>query len=181
MTADADNAIVREGTAEACRCDRLPSGDPSPVRPPLPPFRFFRLVSVGSRFEVVAAHLPLAVLTGGALLAAALLPLFTSFLPGCNFLRLTGYPCPFCGFTRAFHAVITGEWQTAVIDCPLGAATVVLVAAVFLWHASALVSGKRLVRGRWLRLTGFRRPLFWGLVTVLVLTNWLYRLAHGLQ
>lgn len=31
----------------------------------------------------------------------------------CVFLKVTGYSCPFCGFTRMVDAVRVGAWQTA--------------------------------------------------------------------
>ncbi len=38
------------------------------------------------------------------------------FYPGCTFHKLTGLNCPGCGATRSLHALLHGEWQTALRD-----------------------------------------------------------------
>ena len=65
-------------------------------------------------------------------------------LPPCPFLFLTGHPCPFCGGTRSFASVWTGDLGRALQFHPLGPAFFaggLGTAAVAAWTA---VGGKRL-------------------------------------
>ena len=53
-----------------------------------------------------------------------------------------------------------------------------LVAGLFLWHITALLLGVKLARGRFLR-----KSTGWlvGTLVALLMANWIYRLATGLQ
>jgi hypothetical protein len=118
----------------------------------------------------------LLVIGGGlALLAAALLPLdLIGKFHTCMFRHITGYPCMSCGMTRTFllmaHGDISGAWHMSPLGVPLFLA---LVAAVG-WGAACLVTGKRLL---------LRLPWRWvgAGFALLVLVNWIYRLAAGLK
>jgi hypothetical protein len=112
---------------------------------------------------------------GGALLLAAFVPLSViGKFHVCLFLKLTGYPCMFCGMTRAFllmaHGDLAGAWHIS----PLGVPLFLLVVAALFWGVACLVTGKRLL---------VRLPWRWvcaGFV-VLLLANWIYRLTAGLK
>ena len=41
-------------------------------------------------------------------------PSTTSILPACPLLTLTGFACPGCGMTRGFHALLHGDFITAL-------------------------------------------------------------------
>ncbi|MCX7010269.1 MAG: DUF2752 domain-containing protein [Kiritimatiellaeota bacterium] len=92
----------------------------------------------------------------------------------CLFLRFTGYPCMFCGMTRAFllmaHGDIAGAWQIA----PLGVPLFVLSVAAVVWGAACLVTGRKLL---------VRLPWRWvfAVGVGLLLANWIYRLSAGLK
>jgi len=92
----------------------------------------------------------------------------------CLFRRFTGYPCMFCGLTRAFvlmaHGDIAGAWYMS----PLGVPLFLLLVAVWLWGVACLVTGKRWV---------IRLPWRWVCLgfAVLLLANWIYRLSAGLK
>jgi hypothetical protein len=108
-------------------------------------------------------------------LIAALVPLtLIGKFHACPFLRLTGYPCMFCGLTRAFlamaHGHVAGAWQISPIGVPLFLATI----AGFFWGVACLVTGKKLLV-RW--------PWRWIAATaaVLLVANWIYRLSAGLK
>ncbi len=134
-----------------------------------------------SYWDVVGLHLPLALVTGIALLLANTGA--CGFLPvkRCTFLWLTGYPCPFCGFTRSFQAMAHGDWMFAVQNCPLACILYIAVAFVFAWNMTGLLLGVKIIRGRLMRLrpgTGRRAAFFVG---VLIILNWAYRLSLGLK
>lgn len=129
----------------------------------------------------MVGHLIWAALAGSALLAALLLPVEKFSLCSCVFLRLTGYPCPSCGWTRGFVGMAAGQWATVIRDCPLAAALYAATAVVFAWHAAALILGVHLERGPWLRLDGRRGMAALAAAVLLVLANWIYRLAMGLK
>lgn len=40
------------------------------------------------------------------------------FAPKCPFFLLTGYQCPSCGIQRAMHALLNGEFKTALLLNP---------------------------------------------------------------
>lgn len=142
---------------------------------------FLSWIRPRSYWDVVGLHLPLALVTGIALLSAHFGR--SGFMPlkKCTFLWLTGYPCPFCGFTRSFCALARGDWVFAVYNCPLACLLYIVVLVVFAWNMTGLLLGVRIRRGRLLRLrpgTG-RRTVFF--VCVLVIMNWAYRLSMGLK
>ena len=52
-------------------------------------------------------------------LAWLIQPYVDSLPPMCTFRQVTGWPCLFCGLTRAFAHAAHGEWQAAGNDHPL--------------------------------------------------------------
>jgi hypothetical protein len=97
--------------------------------------------------------------------------------PFCAFRRLTGFPCPTCGFTRAFVYLTHGEWAPVLRDCPAAVpfflAAVLAVAAL----AAGLALGIRIRPGpRWTSRAGLA---VWGTVVALLLAHWGWRLATG--
>ena len=135
----------------------------------------------GGYRTVLAHHLPPAFIAGGVLLAVALLPLDRIPWTICTFLRLTGYPCPSCGLTRGFVAVAHGHFLAVLTACPLAVLLYAATVLVFAVNAAALLCGARLTPGRWLT---WRARAWWGILCffgLLVLLNWIYRLALGLK
>src|SRR6476646_11756481 len=51
---------------------------------------------------------------GGASVVWGFDPTTTHFLPVCPLYALTGFACPGCGMTRAFHALFHGDFLTAL-------------------------------------------------------------------
>lgn len=145
------------------------------------PSPFFSWTRPCSYWDVVGLHLPFALVTGIALFLSEWVSCDIVPIKQCTFLWLTGYPCPFCGFTRSFWAMAGGDWSFAIHNCPLACLVYAGVALVFAWNTTGLLLGIRITRGRFLRLRpGLgRRAIF--LVTVLFVLNWAYRLSLGLK
>ncbi len=134
-----------------------------------------------SYWDVVGQHLPLSLVTGIALLLSNWVPHDLLPLKHCTFLDLTGYPCPFCGFTRSFWAMAEGDWTFAVQNCPLGGFLYFAVVLVFAWNAIGLLFGIKLVRGSFLRLKQGQGRMAVALVSALFILNWAFRLSLGLK
>ena len=133
-----------------------------------------------SYWDVVVHHLPLAVISGTALiLPYGVTPQNLPLIP-CTFLRLTGIPCPFCGFTRSFWAIATGEWGAALANCPLAFGVYFFTVLLFVWNVSALMNRIVLLPGPVFRSTPARHRKIAGIVCGLFLLNWGYRLLMGL-
>ena len=133
-----------------------------------------------SYWTVAVYHLPLAILSGIALLLPYAAAVDSLPLIPCTFLYLTGWPCPLCGFTRSFWAIANGQWGFALANCPLALGVYLCTALLFLWNAAALAFGVVLLRGPRLQCAPARRRKIAGVVLLLFLLNWIYRLAAGL-
>jgi hypothetical protein len=133
-----------------------------------------------SYWDVVVHHFPLAAISGTALF----LPYFVAHkdlpLIPCTFLSLTGLPCPFCGFTRAFWAIAGGEWGEALVGCPLAFGVYFFMVSLFVWNVSALILGIVLLPGPGFHPPPGRRTRIVGIVCLLFAVNWIYRLVMGL-
>jgi hypothetical protein len=131
-----------------------------------------------SYWEVVVAHLPLAMVTGIALMLPHAVSCDDLPLIPCTFLTLTGYPCPFCGLTRSFWAIAHGDWAFALHNAPMSCLIYVGTALLFSWHLTALITGLRIRSSLFRLLTS---PLFLWLMVSLAISNWAYRLFRGLE
>lgn len=146
--------------------------------------RFYSLASwlrPDSYWTVMVYHFPLALITAAILLLPYGVTLEQVPKIPCTFLLLTGYPCPFCGFSRAFWAISAGYWSAAWSNCPLSFAVYFSVWVVFLWNGAALVWGVVLSRGPALQLSvGYRRKAVI-VILLLLAANWIYRISIGLD
>ena len=142
---------------------------------------FFSLTRPRYYWDVVGTHLPLAVVTGIPLLLSRWAPMGLMPLKSCTFLGLTGFPCPFCGFTRSFWAMARGDWGFALYNSPLACLVYIAVAIVFAWNATGLLTGLQIGRGPLLRTKPVQ--IKWGtiIIGVLLMVNWAYRLSIGLK
>ena len=99
----------------------------------------------------------------------------------CTFLRLTGYPGPFCGFTRSIWAISSGDWTYATINCPLAWLVYAALVLVLTWNAIGLLLGVKIIRGAVLRFTSVQKRFALVVIGVLILLNWAYRLMLHLH
>jgi hypothetical protein len=109
-------------------------------------------------------------LIAGAVLARVALQ-WNLPLPVCNFKRLTGAPCPFCGGTRALKSAAEFDLWTAFQFNPLVIVAGLAVVGCFaLWLADRFRTVPLLPRVRsWLT----RWPGWW-IAGGLFLANWAY-------
>lgn len=95
----------------------------------------------------------------------------------CAFLTITGWPCPFCGMTRAYLAAGHGAWPEALRQSPVGALVFPAVCALALW------SGWRMFRPASSTKSPSPRVQRWLWIAALLAlaVNWIYRLGAGLK
>jgi hypothetical protein len=127
-----------------------------------------------SYWDVAVAHLPVALITGIALMLPHVVVCDDLPLIKCTFLSLTGYPCPFCGLTRSFWAIAHGNWAFAVHNAPLACLIYVATALLFAWHLAALLTRLRIATSL-VHLLKSRPALY--LMAAMVVLNWAYRLV----
>ena len=126
-------------------------------------------------------HLPLALLTGIGVLVSGLVEPTRFPIRICTFRAWTDHPCPFCGYTRAFHAIATGQVATAVQNCPAALLAYLLMVLVFSWHAAAILCQARLRRGRLLQVSRWPMRVALWIGLLMVTANWIYRLSVGID
>jgi hypothetical protein len=85
----------------------------------------------------------------------------------CLIKRLTGVPCPTCGFTRGAIALLEGHFARALLYNPL----LYLVLGLFFAATAVRIVSARGVR---ISLTGKERLAAWILAGVLFAVNWVY-------
>ena len=134
-----------------------------------------------SYWDVVGKHLPLTLLSGMTLLVAGLVPLHLLPVRSCTFLELTGYPCPFCGFSRSFWAMARWDWAYAFHEAPLACLFYVTVVLTFAVNALGLLLGRQIRLSRLLFPQGMNARWIFIVACVLFFLNWFYRLALGLR
>jgi len=141
--------------------------------------RWFRFEPNRGWGEVLLAGVPPLLVSGAALVW----PLVSSWLPEralvCSFRWLTGWSCPFCGYTRALAAMSSGNMAAAWQQCPGGCVLFFALLVVFLYAATCLVLG---LSGRWRypRITGAGWTGVAVVFGAMVAANWVYRLILGL-
>ncbi|EFK10954.1 conserved hypothetical protein [delta proteobacterium NaphS2] len=128
--------------------------------------------------DVVVAHLPFVLLTGLALLLPFWVPLRSLPLIRCTFLKVTGFPCPFCGFTRSFRSIQEGNIFLAVYNCPISLVIYEFVILFFVWHMAALLMRIKIESGCY-RLCRSRR--LWRIIGIVFFCNWVYRISLGMS
>lgn len=64
--------------------------------------------------------------------------------PPCNFVILTGKPCPSCGMTTSFALMVRGDLINALGANPVGSALAIFLMLVLPWGIASLWFGKTL-------------------------------------
>ena len=91
-------------------------------------------------------------------------------MPPCNFVVLTGKPCPACGMTTSFALLVRGDLSASLRANWAGTVIAVLWALTLVWAVASGIAGRMLFipRGRGeLILTAIV-----GVVLVLMLGRW---------
>lgn len=122
--------------------------------------------------RVSLSFLMLVLLLGGLVTGAHLLDIRL-----CLFRRLTGYPCPTCGSTRAVVHLLKGEWGRAFARQPLASAALLGGLLFFLVYLLLRAFGLKNVR-----IPPRLIPNKWFLFLlggILVIANWIYIIRLG--
>jgi hypothetical protein len=94
-------------------------------------------------------------------------------LPPCGFYHMTGLPCPTCGCTTAVSHVAHGQFLSAIITQPFGAAVGFL--GIFLLMLSPI----GMVTGKWLGPQPFTLSYHWQKIVygslILLGAAWVYK------
>jgi hypothetical protein len=98
-------------------------------------------------------------------------------LPPCNFVTLTGKPCPSCGMTTSFALLVRGDVVSSARANWVGSVICVLWAVTMVWAAASGVSGKTLFVPRGRGELVF--TLIAGSVLALMLVRWTVILTSG--
>jgi len=99
-----------------------------------------------------------------------------SQLPSCVFHSLTGFPCFTCGSTRAFSALIDGEFLDAFRLQPLFVVSCFISVAYAVQAPLNLLVRKRIS----IELTNQDRFLIRCVLIVLIVINWAYLVKAGI-
>jgi hypothetical protein len=98
-------------------------------------------------------------------------------MPPCNFVSLTGKPCPSCGMTTSFALLVRGDVAASLRANWVGSIICVLWAATLVWSVAGAIRGRALFvpRGR----GDLVFTLVVGAVVVLMLGRWAAILISG--
>ena len=143
-----------------------------------------RPASQANYWNTYAGNIFLILFSGGALLAAFLFPTDRFQLGFCVFLYLTGFPCPTCGFTRAFCAFVHGNWEKGIFNCPFALILFVLIILIFVYNAAVVIAailGFQIRRGPFLQLSSKKMAVLAVVFFLLLMANWIYRLMIGFR
>lgn len=138
----------------------------------------WRVVRPDHRRASRAVHAPWVLTLGGVWGLSFAMPYVTT-IRWCLFLRWTGYPCMFCGLTRSFAGLSQGAWSFALHNAPVAVLWYAGLLVLLGWHATGWLTGTVIQPGH--RLKRLSRPWLVAAVAGLLLINWAYRLALGLQ
>jgi len=129
-----------------------------------------------------AGNIFLFLFSGGSLLIARFFPIDRFPLGFCVFKHLTGFPCPTCGFTRAFCDFANGNWTEGICLCPFALAVFVLVALVLIYNTAVIAAplfGRKISPGNLMKLSSNKMIFLAVFFFLLLMANWIYRLAMG--
>ncbi len=98
-------------------------------------------------------------------------------LPPCLFHKITGIPCPTCGFTRTFRLIARLRLLDGFLMNPVAALIFAFMVVFVVYAAVVLAFRKPRIR---LHLNGRRElNIVRVLVAVVVISNWIYLIAMG--
>lgn len=99
----------------------------------------------------------------------------------CTFKRVTTLPCPSCGSTRSVIALLTGDFQKAILINPLGILIAVVLLVLPFWLLYDLILKKETFLKFYKDAEQFlRKPKIAFLFVSLVFINWIWNIIKDL-
>ena len=95
----------------------------------------------------------------------------------CNFLTLTGIPCPGCGMTTTFTHIAHGNFVDAFGTQPFGVVLFSLMTLLFILGLGDLLLGKKWIQGA-ITFFSSRYKIFTGLFFVGMFLGWIFKIAR---
>lgn len=121
---------------------------------------------------------PLILLLGAyGLVCVLLLTSHYLLFPMCPFKLLTGCPCPGCGGTRAFFALLHGDVITAIYTNPLSVMLILFAAIVPIWVFCDCLRG---TKSFWNFLHKKWNPTTITIVVIIIAANWIWNIYKQL-
>ncbi|MSR30968.1 MAG: DUF2752 domain-containing protein [Gemmataceae bacterium] len=93
--------------------------------------------------------------------------------PKCNFLVLTGMPCPSCGMTTSFALLVRGDLWNSLKANPVGTLLAGFLLALIPWSIACLMKGRFLL----VRRVEIAMGLVLGVFITLALVRWAWIVA----
>ncbi|MBY0458584.1 MAG: DUF2752 domain-containing protein [Gemmataceae bacterium] len=93
-------------------------------------------------------------------------------LPPCNFVVLTGKPCPSCGMTTSFALLVRGDVTASLRANWVGTIICTLWALTLVWSLGSALRGRMLLIPRRPGAGELTFSLITGTVVVLMLARW---------
>ncbi|MFB3851568.1 MAG: DUF2752 domain-containing protein [Acidobacteriota bacterium] len=100
---------------------------------------------------------------------------FIFLIPPCGLHKLTGIPCPTCGFTRMVFALLELDFKEALAVQPFMFLALMFFIIWIIAGMIALVFGKFL----YIEIPKFWKRNLWIPILALFLLNWIYLIYYG--
>ena len=104
-----------------------------------------------------------------------------SLMGGCIIKRVTGYPCPSCGITRALILILTGQPSGALLLNPMSYIVGTFMIVTPVWIIFDRIAGKESFYYTYHKVEQYLRKRYVAFSLIgLVFINWIWNIYKGL-